>query len=162
MSRGTKRDNAQAVLDGAPLTGSRIPAQFYKDAARKSRGAKNRKPEEIAQKEIVDWLRTQPAILFWSTPNHFYLNGGDNGRISAYIAKQKSLGMLNGVPDLTIIFRNKHGATAVAFAEVKAGSNKASDAQAAFLDKANGLGCFTAVCYGLDDVKALLKAAGYF
>jgi len=148
------------MLQAQAPEGAKLPEWIDRAAARKT-GYKKGNPEEDVQKALIGWMKYQPGLFYFSVPNHFYLGGSDSGKVSHYIAKQKSLGLTNGVSDLVILFRSKHGQPTAVFAEVKAGSNKASEAQEAFLDRVNSFGFYGGIVKSLEDLKDLLIKAGY-
>lgn len=157
--RITQRMGAQMIEAFAP-PGCVLPESVTRAAVRKQSTGPRKHPEEDIQRTLVQWLLLQRGLLFWATPNHFYLQGQE-GKIAGYIAKQKKLGMVNGAPDLTIIGRNRHGDTFVCMAEVKSPVGRLSEEQATFLDRADGLGCFTSVVRSLEDMQKLLCTAGF-
>lgn len=159
MKRFSQRDAALYIKAMAPEN-CVLPEHIEKSARRKVSTGPRQKPEEQLQKAVCDYLALLPGVLYWHTPSSTYV-GLMTGAKMNYLAKQKRLGVKRGVPDLAMMFRNKHGAFTLAFAELKIAPNKPTDEQLAFMDTANALGAFTAACYDLEDLKGLLKAAGY-
>lgn len=127
----------------------------------KPKKAKRAHPEDDLQMVCCELLEQLPATLFWSTPNHLWLGDGNKYAQANYIRKQKMMGMQVGACDLNILFRNKHGASTFVLCELKIKPNKPSAEQNSFMDAANGYGAYTGVCYSLDDLLALLRAAGH-
>lgn len=156
--RFTQRDAAQYIQAMAP-EGTKLPGWVNKAASRATNTKPNRREESALQTALCQFLKLYPDILFFSVPNHLWLGQGDPGKQAAYIARQKAQGFLPGVSDLVCIFRNTHGVSVTCFAELKARRGVASDNQMAFQDRANALGCFTAVIKSVDDLKNLLKTA---
>lgn len=150
---------AQSRLDQAPLGWQ--PPEAVAKAVRRKQGGRNRRPEDEIQRALCQYLSLHKNILYFSVPNHFYLGGSDHGKRAAYIQRQKALGLLNGVSDLVICFRNKHGSPITVFCEVKADANTLSDAQQIFHERANMAGAYTGVVRSIDELQALLALAGY-
>lgn len=159
--RQTLRQKANAFMLQAPDGCVKKPAWVDKALAAKPR-AKPKREEDELQIQLVDWLRTQPRILFWATPANTWV-GEMTGAKLGYLAKQKRMGVRAGVPDLTMLFRNRHGAMSLCFAELKRPKRKGgtSDAQDEFLDSANARGAFTSVVRSYEDLRSLLDLAGY-
>lgn len=127
---------------------------------RPKRKTKPKRDEDILQIACCDLLHTLPATLFWSNPNHLYLgsNASYNQR-AHYMAKQKRMGLLPGVSDITIVFRNWDGQTTIVVPELKVGANQLTETQHAFANAANNVGCYTGVVRSIECLVALLKAA---
>lgn len=160
--RITRKQWAEIHAVHAP-EGCELPASLTAKEYQQS-GKPRGTPEQNLQIECCDYLRTQTQLLFFSCPNHIFMGGADDdatyGKQANYMAKQRRMGLTPGVSDLVIIGRNAHGATAICFAELKApGGGRITTTQAAFQDKANGLGCYTAVVRSLDELKTLLFTA---
>lgn len=160
MSKPTQRDIKLAYEMYAPNPDwSKVPPQKAKVHTEKKR---NKRDEDHLQMICVKYLRALPGTLVFSVPNHLYLGcSASTGARLGYIAKQKAMGMLSGVSDLIVIFRNVHGSTTVCLPELKSGKNTLSENQSAFADLANNLGCYTGVVRSLDDLIAMLKVAGH-
>lgn len=153
----TRREWALAMAAQAP-----DPSAYKIPKKRGPRAKPNNQPEQVLQIACCKMLAMLPATLYWSTPNHLWLGkGASHGARMGYMAKQKAMGLLPGATDLVIIFRNSHGATAVVLPELKSEHNKPTDNQQAFADTANALGCYTGVVRSLDDLVAMLRAAGH-
>lgn len=157
--RLTQKEIAQNIQMFAP-EGCKLPEWVDRAASRKTGGARGN-PEEDIQREVCEYLEKLPGTLFFAIPNHLYLGRGDWGKKAWYIEKQKRLGLVVGASDLCILFRNIHGAPVTVFAELKAGNNTASDAQQAFLDKANALGAYTGIVKSRHQMMDLLRVAGH-
>lgn len=156
----TQRNKALVMNMFAP-EGAVLPSWVGKAISRKHSKAKPKQEETILQKQCCDYLKLKRGLLYFSIPNHIWMGQGDPGKQAAYIAKQKSMGLLPGVSDLCIIGRNKHGASVTCFAELKSQSGNASESQLAFMEKANNIGCYTSVVRNLNDMIALLSTAGF-
>lgn len=97
------------------------------------------KPEESLQLTIADYLRVScPSILWWASGNGFYL-GRSKSKI-AYIVKMKKMGLLPGVLDLCLLWKDESGKPCVAFIELKAGKNKPTDEQKNMINNLHSLG----------------------
>lgn len=137
------------------------PKQPRQKQARTPAKQKPRRDEAHLQVTLCKYLKALPGTLYWHTPSSFYRGVNSGPGFFGYIARLKAMGWFAGIPDLCIIFRNRHGNVAVAFAELKAGYGTTSEAQDSFMEKANSLGCFTAKVKSLDDLMGLLRAAGH-
>lgn len=115
--------------------------------------------EHTEQALLFQWVelakgRTPELGMLFAVPN-----GGH--RHIAVAAKLKAEGVKRGVPDLCLpVPRGKyHGA----FWEMKAGANRASREQRAWLDALAKLGYYTNVCLGWetarDEITAYLRGA---
>lgn len=147
----------------APIGGMVRPPEFYdedKCSPKKESIEERKHPEEDLQIACADYLRSQPRILFWSIPNHLYLGKPTPQKIN-YMKKQKRMGLLKGASDLMMFFLNREGSPTFCVAELKAGYNKADEAQQAFMDGVNDRGGYSAVVKSIEDLKSLLEKAGY-
>lgn len=122
--------------------------------------AKPRKLEEALQRQICAWLDLNPRILYWANPGNTWV-GAPTGAKLGYLAKQKTLGVKKGVPDLAMLFRNNNGAPTFVFAELKSATGRATPEQQAFMEDCNARGGYTAVVRSLVDLQLLLGAAGF-
>lgn len=95
-------------------------------------------PEEILQLQCINFLeRFVPTVLFWHTPNGVALGNGKNR--FAYMAKLKKLGVLPGVPDLVLHWRESDSSK-TAYIELKAGKNRLTPAQKEVSEKLKSIG----------------------
>lgn len=157
--RPTMKQKAQGFLLAEPLEGGRRPPWVAKAAAAKPR-ARPKREEDALQRTVCDYLKAQPRILFWATPANTYV-GPMTGAKLGYLAKQKCMGVKKGIPDLCLLFKNKYGALTFCFAELKIGSNKATEEQQSMMDAANAIGAYSAVVRSIEDLRKLLLLAGY-
>jgi hypothetical protein len=106
--------------------------------------------EDSIHKSILRYLRmVLPSHwLIYHTPN-----GGSRHPIEA--ANMKGLGVIAGVPDLTIIGDGK-----TFFMEVKSKSGRVQPSQRMFMGKLEKNGIEYAVVRSIDDAKACLQAWG--
>lgn len=106
------------------------------------------RPEQQLQQQVAGFIRkAYPGLLWWHTPNQ------SGRRDAARLGKiLKSMGVLAGVPDLTIILPTGHAA----FIELKAGKGKLTEGQEAFRDKCQSVGCFWAEARSLEEVAEAL------
>jgi len=84
----------------------------------------------------------------WHTPN-----GG--GRSRAEAGRFKAEGVLAGVPDIQILYRER-----VLFLELKTDAGRLSAAQCAMHDRLRGAGAIVETAYGLDAALRILTAWG--
>lgn len=118
--------------------------------------------EDDLQIVCVDYLRLFPDILFWHTANQFYRGKTTNaGAFVGYVSKLKRMGLLPGVSDLLLLFKNKDGAVVFLAIELKVGYNKPSEAQESFMDAVIERGGYSIVVRSLDSLKAILHASGH-
>lgn len=163
MTRPTRRASALA-LQAFAREGKALPAFVEKDASRKTgpRGKDRKHEEDDLHVSIVKMLKLLPGTLYWHTPSSFYRGPNSTDGFFGYIAKLKAKGWYAGIPDLCVLFKNIHGATTVVFAELKKPKGgTVSDTQELFLDKANGIGCYTAKVRDLGEMRGLLGLAGH-
>lgn len=107
-------------------------------------------PEDKLQLAVLEYIEVvlNEPFLIWHTPN-------SGKRSMSEGLKFKMLGVVPGVPDLALLTgRGLH------FIELKAGKNRATEAQEDFMSYARSLGAGTAVCRSLDDVRNALRAWG--
>lgn len=159
MTRMTKKDWALTTLVNAPPD-AELPPWMRPEIKER---AKPRRLEDDLQKLCHEYLDAL-HILHWSTPNHIYRgkkNSREEGAFYGYMKREKAKGLRKGVSDLCVLFRNRHGAMTLVFAELKIGYNKPDPDQQAFLDEANRLGAFTGVVRSLEDLQGLLRVAGH-
>jgi len=158
--RPTKRDIAQHILANMP-EGRKPPEWCEKAVKRKASPGPRKHPEDDLQVLVYEYLCKLPGTLAWATPNHLlYKKDAKGGQINR-MQRQKSMGLLPGASDLNILFKNKHGATVLCLAELKIKPNSPTPEQIAFMEKGNNCGAYTACCYSLNDVIALLLKAGH-
>lgn len=105
------------------------------------------RPEQFFHIAVADYLRLAlpPEIIWYHVPN-----GGARSRTEGGILK--AMGVLAGVPDITVIL--PHGVAA--FIELKSGKGKLTEAQTAFRDRVRGFGCPYAEARTLEDVAGFL------
>jgi hypothetical protein len=116
------------------------------------------KPEEQLQILCADYLRkAYPRLLWWSSGNGMYM-GRSAGKFG-YIAKQKRMGLLVGVPDLQMVWLDERGIQ-LGFIELKAGYNKPTKEQAEFIARAKSLGCHAGWTNTFEGFLELLKNFG--
>jgi len=113
-------------------------------------------PEIDVHKAIVSWLSY--ALPADSLVHHSPNEGRHN---VAFRAKQKSMGMQAGWPDIEIFVAAKHFKKplfyfAPIFLEVKSEKGKLSKKQRAVLEKLRTLGAHTAVVRSIDDARNFL------
>lgn len=149
--------------EGLARLAAKLPA--FANRLQKARSAAEKKPpnryEDHLQISCVKLLRSLPDTLIFSVPNHIGYGGKNSGARIGFMARQKAMGLLPGVSDLVVIFRNMHGATVFVLPELKVGENSMSENQQKFADQANALGCYTGVVRSLDDLTSLLRVAGH-
>ena len=152
---------AQAPSGWKPAD-SKFPLAFMDKTPRKPRqeGQKNAHPEADLQLVCCQYLDLHKRILWWATPNSTWV-GAMTPQKMGYLAKQKRLGVKKGIPDLSLLFRNKHGALTFCWAELKSDTGRPTEEQSAYMDRCNEIGGFTAVVRSVDDLKSLLETAGY-
>lgn len=153
------RDIQAAILSQAPREGMVRPPAFM-DVQARAYAKRHKHPEQDLQIACCDYL-AHMKVLYFSVPNHIFLKSKSHGASMNYMVKQKRMGLLPGVSDLIIIFRNKFGVTATCCAELKVGYGVLSDAQQIFHDKARTEGCHVAVIKSVGDLRTLLKSAGH-
>ena len=109
-----------------------------------------KREEDAIQKAVVDHLniRGVDGLVWFHVPN-----GGARSKIEA--ARFKRMGVRPGVSDLILY----HDCTLYAL-ELKAGKNKPTKAQEAFIDAVNGQGGNAAVATGLDEAIEKLEFWG--
>ncbi len=160
-----KRPSLQQLQDQfnmyAPKDGLAWKPKFMDMKPRAPRITPNRHDEADLQVACCQFLNLHPRILYWATPNSTWIGGEMTGAKMGYLAKQKRMGVRKGVPDICLLFRNKNGATTFCFAELKTPKGSVTEEQDAIMDKANGLGAYTAVVRSIEDLQALLNVAGY-
>lgn len=114
--------------------------------------------EEQLQISCLALLRFAcPEALFWHTPNGVFLGRG-NGKW-AYMAKLKMLGMLNGVPDLCILWKGINGPE-ICFVELKVGYNKLTPEQVIITETLKNMGFKVGVAKTLEEFITLIKSFG--
>lgn len=107
-------------------------------------------PEDKVQLAVLEYLETviaEPFIL------HHSPNGGRRSISEA--KKFKLLGVRAGWSDLCLITGR-----GTFFFELKAGRGRPTPEQEDFMSEARSLGCGTAVCKTIDDVRNALRAWG--
>ena len=107
--------------------------------------------ESAHQAQVIEWSKWAYKANPARYPNldllHCSLNGVKLTKTQSGIAKGQ--GMLSGVPDLFLPVprQNYHGL----YIEMKSDKGRLTDNQRWFLDKADGLGYKTAVCYSASE-----------
>lgn len=106
-------------------------------------------PEEIEQCKLFDWIRTVPELKGCA----FHI-ANERKAHPARGLLLKRMGVLSGVSDIFIAIpkREHHGL----FIEIKAGNNKATLHQQAFLEKMNANGYLAVCCLGYEAAKAVI------
>lgn len=128
-------------------------------SARSVRRAKTVAPrasETAIQKALVELIeRTiHPNVVWTHIPN-------GELRAKATAAKLKDMGVKSGWPDLIFIRPDDvSSGTSVLALELKADRGRASDEQKAVHERLRSCGVEVAVCFGLDEAMAQLKAWG--
>lgn len=114
--------------------------------------------EEQLQAECAGLLRFAcPTVLFFHPMNGVFL-GKSTGRW-AYMAKMKILGVLNGIPDLCLLWTNNLGPQ-VGFIELKVGYNKLTDDQQIIKERLEDMGFKIGVAKTIEEFIALLQSFG--
>lgn len=156
----TLKELQQAMTYGAPDGGMKNPPSFMNEKPREGYRGPRKHPEDDLQIQCVNYLKLFPNILYWSTPNHIWVGQMTPAKMN-YLKKQKAKGLIKGIPDLSLMFRNIHGVFTFVFAELKIGYAKPEEDQQKILDKANSLGAFTGVVRSLEDLQVLLHTAEF-
>lgn len=112
-----------------------------------------KRPEQALQRSVCSYLShaLPEGWAYWMNLN--------NPRNKINGAHMKAMGLLKGVPDMTIAGPGATGARAL-FIELKAPKGRLTAEQTAFLDWWSGIGGFCAVCRSVEDVEAFLKDSG--
>ena len=112
-----------------------------------------RSPEATLQRDVCRFLKhaLPDGWGFWMNLN--------NPRSAINGAQMKAMGLLKGVPDMSIAGPSATGARTL-YIELKAPKGRLTPEQTAFLDWWSGIGGFCAVCRSVDDVEAFLKDSG--
>lgn len=97
-------------------------------------------PESELQKACVKWYRLQ----YPKEANLLYMNH-QNGKSAAEQGRLKAMGLVAGVPDLTLLSRG-----CVDFFELKVGKNKQTNKQKEFQDLVVACGYYYHVIYSLN------------
>lgn len=106
--------------------------------------------EGPVQRAVINYLRLAlPGALITHTANEVAARGGDVRRA---IGKAKSLGMMPGWPDLTVVWRGH-----IIFFEVKGPGGTLTDAQRSVADAMASHGAKWAVVRSIDEAKARLE-----
>lgn len=158
--RFTIRDLKASFMSQAPASGLAYTPKLMKQTAPAERTGKNKTPEadlQIACCQLLDLKYRH--ILWWATPNSTWVGDKTSGAKLNYLAKLKRMGQKRGMPDLNLLFRNRHGATTFCFAELKSAKGVVSNEQKSIMDRANGLGAFTAIVKSIEDLEALIAKA---
>ena len=105
-----------------------------------------RKEESRLQRLCVRWFRlTQKEALIFAVPN-----GGSRNIKEAGILKAE--GVLAGVSDLLVMFRDK-----VLFIEMKTATGRQSKEQKAFAEQVKGLGFAYYLCRTFEEFQKIIK-----
>ena len=115
--------------------------------------------EEYLQIYVVSFLKKLQAakdnFTFWHTPNSASRNRLEGGKF-------KLLGVLSGVPDLTILYNG-----GIRFVEFKKKNGSLSTEQKSFIGRAKGHGHITDIIYGdtvreyLDQISIIALSLGH-
>lgn len=109
-----------------------------------------KRPEDLIQEAVVEWLNLQcPQLLWWHTHQSGYLSPAER-------MKAKRMGRRAGVPDLTFVISGGR----VAFIELKSTKGVEQDSQITFAGMARAAGALYAVCRSLEEVEGTLKGWG--
>ena len=108
--------------------------------------------EDAIQMALLEWLRLHDRRAWELT--HHSPNGGHRSPVTA--ARLKNLGVRRGFPDLTL-WLPRGGFHGLAI-ELKAGRNKPTPEQLAWLDHMASIGWMAAVCTGFDAARETLDA----
>lgn len=102
-------------------------------------------------KQAAEYFRTvlAPEVLWWHTAN--------NPKSAKHGAWLKDMGLLAGVPDFLLYFRNADGWGELLGIEMKARRGRVSDSQIEFGRRLNDEGGSYFVCKSLNDVECALK-----
>ena len=133
------------------MTRYRLPRKFAETTKALTASIQKRgNPEEQLHRSIVAHLRTRGAkhMVFWHTTNN------PRSRIAG--ARAKAMGMLKGVPDLTIITPDQQ----ICFMEIKAPKGYLTPEQKDFRLRVEALGCVFAVVKDIDHATNLLESWG--
>lgn len=158
MPRITRSTRALMDVLGRPPEQERPP--WVQEQLGKPARKKPRRLEEQLQRQLCDWLDTQPRILYWANPGNTWI-GKPTGAKLGYLARQKMLGVKKGISDLILFFRSKHGNPTICFVELKTEKGRTSIEQENFMEQCNQRGGYSAVARSLEDVISLLDVAGY-
>lgn len=111
---------------------------------------KRAQPESLLQQAVIKLLqyRYPKNVLFFSVPN-------EGARTQANASRLKAMGMLAGVSDILVFWKDGMGAI-----ELKAGKNTLTETQKAFKQRWIALGGEYEVCRSLDDVIHALELWG--
>lgn len=108
-------------------------------------------PESVLQMLCVSWFYSQyPKHLIYSIPNGVRLTTSRAG------AREKRMGMLAGMPDLSIPFRND--SYFGLFVEMKVAGNYLSDLQAERRQFLLNQGYCVVVCWKFEDFESAIRA----
>lgn len=106
-----------------------------------------KRPEQALQQAVVKFIDlAAPGLMFWHTPN----SSGNRGAMLGGI--MKSMGVMAGVPDLTILLPNAK----TAFIELKAGRGALSGPQKLFRDEVTARGFAWAEARSVEEVEEIL------
>lgn len=129
-----------------------LPAIRSRKPVAATSGVRQRRqqPEEALQMQVVKFLSLALAgnSEFFAVPNGGKRNFREAQRL-------KAAGVKAGVPDLIVI--NDGCAIGI---ELKVGKNNLTEVQSAYHDRLRRARCPVSVCRSLDDVEAVLRAAG--
>ena len=104
--------------------------------------------EDILQRQVTAYLRSQYPDIFWMHP----VNEGRRTKFEQY--KAKSFGMRSGMPDV-IIFSNTLEYNGLAI-ELKIKPNKTTENQEACLKAMSLAGWCVRVCWSFEEAKSII------
>lgn len=114
-----------------------------------------RRPEQALQQAVYKYIRyAAPHVLVFHVPNGMRA-GGRNPIATGAIFK--SMGVVPGVADLLLFWKEVGIHAGCGAIELKAGKGKLTDHQVSFSVQWTKLGGKYAVCKSIDDVEASLK-----
>lgn len=123
---------------------------------RKAR-AKPKHVENDLQVQCVKLLRSLPATLAFSVPNHIGYGGKNSGARIGFMARQKAMGLLPGVSDLIVMYIDSYGEPAVLCLELKSEKGSLSESQQNFAALCDKVGADFYIIRSLDDLVATLR-----
>ena len=133
--------------------------------------------ESDIQKQVIEYLTIQASsnnFFFFSIPNEAFMQAANIGKMDAKTKAMmtnhlKKMGMIAGVPDLCIIYKNENGSgfhnakieiSKTLFIELKTQTGQVSKVQQIIHKKINEVGHTVELARSLDDVIGILKTYG--
>lgn len=106
-------------------------------------------PEKYIERQVLAFLNALPNCLAWKN--------GHNGRDLGNNKWIRTRGTLNGVSDITCVYRRKlDGLNIVVFMEVKGAKGRLSDQQKRFGELVKGLNGYYVVVHSITDASVAL------